>query len=196
MESIACEEARNASLPSPAPDWRYVLDFYCAEARLAVEIDGMSHDLGDRPQRDANRDAWLKARGLTVMRIAASEVIRNAMRRPRRSCAWRPKSLGAPPPPRLRAVPLPRFAGEGETPRDSHTPPPCSRVASPPGLRLSQSPVQPNATAKNAKSSAPDRINRALRPLSFDAPTTEARSICLGRRNNGDFYKPLRRVEG
>ncbi len=78
MESIACEEARNASLPSPAPDWRYVLDFYCAEARLAVEIDGMSHDLGDRPQRDANRDAWLKARGLTVMRIAASEVIRNA----------------------------------------------------------------------------------------------------------------------
>ena len=55
-----------------------MLDFYCAEARLAVEIDGMSHDLGDRPQRDANRDAWLKARGLTVMRIAASEVIRNA----------------------------------------------------------------------------------------------------------------------
>ena len=38
----------------------------------------MSHDLGDRPQSDANRDAWLKARGLTVMRIAASEVIRNA----------------------------------------------------------------------------------------------------------------------
>jgi very-short-patch-repair endonuclease len=27
----------------------YVLDFYCAEARLAVEIDGMSHDVGDRP---------------------------------------------------------------------------------------------------------------------------------------------------
>ena len=60
------------------PIGRYVLDFYCAEARLAVEIDGMSHDLGDRPQRDANRDAWLKARGLTVMRVAASEVIRNA----------------------------------------------------------------------------------------------------------------------
>jgi very-short-patch-repair endonuclease len=54
-----------------------VFDFYCAEARLAVEI-GMSHDLGDRPQRDANRDAWLKARGLAAMRIAASEVIRNA----------------------------------------------------------------------------------------------------------------------
>jgi len=35
-----------------------VLDFYCAKARLAVEIDGMSHDVEDRPQR---RDAWLEA---------------------------------------------------------------------------------------------------------------------------------------
>jgi very-short-patch-repair endonuclease len=35
----------------------YVLDFYCAKARLAVEIDGMSHDLGDRLERDVRRDA-------------------------------------------------------------------------------------------------------------------------------------------
>jgi very-short-patch-repair endonuclease len=56
----------------------YVLDFYCAEARLAVEIDGMSHDFGDRPQRDASRDAWLQGRGLTVMRIAAREAMRDA----------------------------------------------------------------------------------------------------------------------
>jgi very-short-patch-repair endonuclease len=55
-----------------------VLDFYCAEVRLAVEIDGMSHDVGDRPQYDATRDAWLKARGLTVTRVAASEVMHNA----------------------------------------------------------------------------------------------------------------------
>jgi very-short-patch-repair endonuclease len=60
------------------PIGRYVLDFYCSEARLAVEIDGLRHDLGDRPQRDANRDAWLKGRGLTVMRISASEVMRDA----------------------------------------------------------------------------------------------------------------------
>ena len=48
----------------------YVLDFYCAKARLAVEIDGMSHDVEDRPQRDQRRDAWLAAHGVTVMRIA------------------------------------------------------------------------------------------------------------------------------
>ena len=52
-----------------------MLDFYCAKARLAIEIDGMSHDLGTRPQRDVRRDAWLEERGVTVMRIAAGEVM-------------------------------------------------------------------------------------------------------------------------
>jgi very-short-patch-repair endonuclease len=56
----------------------YVLDFYCAEAQLAVEVDGMSHDLEDRPERDISREAWLKARGLRVMRIAASEAMRDS----------------------------------------------------------------------------------------------------------------------
>jgi very-short-patch-repair endonuclease len=60
------------------PIGRYVLDFFCAQARLAVEIDGIGHDLGDRPQRDAARDAWLWTRGLTVMRIPASEVMLDA----------------------------------------------------------------------------------------------------------------------
>jgi very-short-patch-repair endonuclease len=52
----------------------YVLDFYCAKARLAIEIDGISHDMGDRPQRDIRRDAWLEERGLTVIRIAAGDL--------------------------------------------------------------------------------------------------------------------------
>jgi very-short-patch-repair endonuclease len=54
----------------------YVLDFYCAKARLAIEIDGIGHDMGARPQRDLRRDAWLAAHGVTVVRIAASDVTR------------------------------------------------------------------------------------------------------------------------
>ena len=57
------------------PIGSYVLDFYCAKARLAVEIDGMSHDVEDRPQRDQRRHAWLEAQGVTVMRIAAAEAL-------------------------------------------------------------------------------------------------------------------------
>jgi very-short-patch-repair endonuclease len=53
----------------------HVLDFFCAKARLAVEIDGMSHDAEDCPQRDTRRDAWLRAQGVTVRRIAAAEVL-------------------------------------------------------------------------------------------------------------------------
>jgi very-short-patch-repair endonuclease len=78
LHSIANQESRNTGLPSSAPIGRYVLDFFCAQARLAVEIDGLSHDLGDGPQHDANRDTWLQARELTVMRIAASEVMLDA----------------------------------------------------------------------------------------------------------------------
>ncbi|RYB05373.1 DUF559 domain-containing protein [Lichenibacterium ramalinae] len=35
----------------------YVLDFYCDEARLGVEVDGLAHDLGSAPARDRMRDA-------------------------------------------------------------------------------------------------------------------------------------------
>jgi very-short-patch-repair endonuclease len=55
----------------------YVLDFYCSKARLAIEIDGMSHDAGDRPERDLRRDAWLEAHGVMVMRIPAGELKRS-----------------------------------------------------------------------------------------------------------------------
>ena len=53
----------------------YVLDFYCAAARLCIEVDGASHSMGDRPQRDERRDAWLLAQGIEVVRIAASSVL-------------------------------------------------------------------------------------------------------------------------
>jgi very-short-patch-repair endonuclease len=54
----------------------YVLDFYCAKARLAIELDGAAHDMGDRPQRDLRRSAWLNARGITVVRIPANDLTR------------------------------------------------------------------------------------------------------------------------
>jgi very-short-patch-repair endonuclease len=53
----------------------YVLDFYCPAAKLAVEVDGWGHNMGDHPQRDEARDAWLNAHGVTVVRLPASEVL-------------------------------------------------------------------------------------------------------------------------
>ena len=57
------------------PMGRYILDFYCAARRLNVEVDGASQDMGDNPERDAGRDAWLRRQGITVLRFTAREVM-------------------------------------------------------------------------------------------------------------------------
>jgi very-short-patch-repair endonuclease len=41
----------------------YTIDFVCLSARLAVEVDGVSHDMGDNPQQDLLRDRFLMQRG-------------------------------------------------------------------------------------------------------------------------------------
>ena len=45
----------------------YILDFYCAELKLCIEIDGASHD--QRVVYDARRTQFLMSRGITVLRL-------------------------------------------------------------------------------------------------------------------------------
>ena len=53
----------------------YILDFYCAAARLAVEIDGMGHNVPERVHHDERRTAWLTDQGIRVLRISARDVL-------------------------------------------------------------------------------------------------------------------------
>jgi len=55
----------------------YVLDFYCPQAKLAIEVDGIAHDMGDRPARDETRMVWLQEREIGLMRIPASDVLKS-----------------------------------------------------------------------------------------------------------------------
>ena len=55
----------------------YFLDFYCARAKLCIEIDGIAHDMGDRPKRDEVRNAVLAAMGIETLRIPASDVLKS-----------------------------------------------------------------------------------------------------------------------
>nr|WP_066529059.1 endonuclease domain-containing protein [Sphingobium sp. EP60837] len=55
----------------------YVPDFYCVSARLAVEVDGSSHDHASQIAQDERRDAWLKAQGIRMLRIKAADVLQN-----------------------------------------------------------------------------------------------------------------------
>lgn len=60
------------------PTGPYVLDFFCSDARLAIEIDGEAHARGDQPGRDTARDAWLRSSGIQTLRIPAVDVLGDA----------------------------------------------------------------------------------------------------------------------
>ena len=53
----------------------FVADFYCHQARTIIEIDGISHDMGNQPEFDEKRDEALKETGLRVIRIPARDVL-------------------------------------------------------------------------------------------------------------------------
>jgi very-short-patch-repair endonuclease len=59
------------------PIGAFIVDFYCAEAKLVVELDGATHDSDDAQRYDAERTAYLKSLGLRVARFANAEVMTN-----------------------------------------------------------------------------------------------------------------------
>lgn len=56
---------------------KYIVDFYSAEARLVIELDGSQHYEDDNMRKDAERTAFLKIYGLTVIRVPNNEVSSN-----------------------------------------------------------------------------------------------------------------------
>jgi very-short-patch-repair endonuclease len=60
------------------PSSRIGMDFYCSDARLVIEVDGIAHDMGDRPVRDERRDAWLRSNGIETVRVPAIDILTDA----------------------------------------------------------------------------------------------------------------------
>ena len=56
---------------------KYIADFYSAEARLVIELDGSQHYEPDEMQKDTDRTVFLEGYGLRVIRIPNNEVSRN-----------------------------------------------------------------------------------------------------------------------
>jgi very-short-patch-repair endonuclease len=59
------------------PIGRYVLDFYCDAAKLAVEVDGAQHFEDAAIAYDADRDAWCAEHGVETLRVTSLEVFTN-----------------------------------------------------------------------------------------------------------------------
>ena len=53
---------------------KYILDFYCASAKVAIEVDGSQHYEDDGQARDRERDSYLGERGITVLRYSNRDV--------------------------------------------------------------------------------------------------------------------------
>ena len=51
----------------------YIVDFYCVNCRVVIEIDGASHD--GKGEYDERRDRFLEGLGLTVIHIPAGDVL-------------------------------------------------------------------------------------------------------------------------
>lgn len=56
---------------------RYVVDFYCPQLKLVIEIDGESHYVDDAPAQDRVRQEEIEALGIRVLRFTNTEVMNN-----------------------------------------------------------------------------------------------------------------------
>ena len=56
---------------------KYIVDFYCAKAKLIVELDGSQHYEEKGMEYDAERTAFLEQYGIRVLRIPNNEVNKN-----------------------------------------------------------------------------------------------------------------------
>ncbi|MBA2243563.1 MAG: endonuclease domain-containing protein [Gemmatimonadetes bacterium] len=90
------------------PVGRFVLDFYCPAAKLAIELDGEVH--GEQAERDAERTAVLSAAGYRVMRFRNQEVLDHLDSVLERIRAAIRREPGSPPPNSGEGL------GEGATP--------------------------------------------------------------------------------
>ena len=56
---------------------KYIADFYSAQAKLVIELDGSQHYEDENKEKDIERDTFLEGYGLKILRIPNNEVTRN-----------------------------------------------------------------------------------------------------------------------
>ena len=81
-EKTLWRELRNRKLAGvkfrrQQPMGPYIVDFYCPDCKLAVEVDGGQHDLPEERDADVARTRFLEDEGLKVVRFWNSQVREN-----------------------------------------------------------------------------------------------------------------------
>ena len=55
----------------------YIVDFFCSEARLVIEVDGGHHYFEEAVEKDQKRDHYLESQGLKVLRFTNVDAMEN-----------------------------------------------------------------------------------------------------------------------
>ena len=71
-QALRSRQADGLKFRRQHPIGPYIADFYCAQARLVIEIDGDSH--AEQVEYDQARTDWLESQGYRVLRYTNSEV--------------------------------------------------------------------------------------------------------------------------
>lgn len=87
----------------------FIVDFYCAELRLILEIDGDVHMHEEQSQYDVARSAYVEAQGFTVVRLRNRDVSRERLASILSDLA----SVASPPDESRSFVPPHHVSGEG-----------------------------------------------------------------------------------
>jgi len=53
----------------------YIVDFYCKELCLAIELDGISHHIEDTIEKDEQKEAFLRSIRIELLRFEDAEVL-------------------------------------------------------------------------------------------------------------------------
>lgn len=75
FEMLGRKSFQNLKFTRQKPVANYIVDFYCSELRLAIEIDGESH--AEQEEYDRIRTKLLGSHGITVIRYSNTDVIHN-----------------------------------------------------------------------------------------------------------------------
>jgi len=67
-------------MPLVIGEYNFVADFYCAENRLVIEVDGDIHNNKEEKEYDLLREDILKLAGFKIIRFKNNEVLNNIQR--------------------------------------------------------------------------------------------------------------------
>lgn len=76
-QRLKCKQLRGYDFDRQRPIDQFIVDFYCKQLMLAIEIDGSSHDSQQAQQRDRQRQSRLESLGVRFLRFRESEVRNN-----------------------------------------------------------------------------------------------------------------------